>query len=82
MNIKAKFVVESTKHYSQGFAEVVLQARRETSLPEDKQFAEATPKGSITMSVTKKAVIDAFVPGSIWYLDFTPAPDGTSPYHV
>jgi hypothetical protein len=82
VNIKAKFVVESSKHYSQGFTEVELKARRETSLPEDKQFAEATPTGSITMCVTKKPVIDAFVPGSIWYLDFTPAPDGTSPMHV
>ena len=82
MNIRAKFVVESVKRYSGGYGEVTMNARRETSIPEDKQFAEATPTGSLVMTITKPAVLDALAPGSIWYLDFTPAPEGTSPNHV
>jgi hypothetical protein len=82
MNIRAKFVVDHVTRYPGGFGEVVLSARRETSIPEDKQFADATPIGKLTMTITKPAVVDAMEPGSIWYLDFTPAPDGTSPMHV
>lgn len=81
MNIRGKFVVQSLKRCAGSHAEIVLSARKESSIPEDKQYAEATPSATITMSVTRTAVADAYVPGSVWYVDFTPAPAGIDEMH-
>lgn len=79
--IRGKFVVDRVTKYQGNHAHVVLDARYESSLPEDKRFAEATPNGKIEMLVTVPAVIEAFQPGKVFYVDFTEAPAGTSQYH-
>ena len=81
MHILGLFVVQSVKRCAGSLAEVVLSARKLSSFPKDKQYAEATPSGTITMTVTRTAVADAYVPGSVWYVDFTPAPPGIDEMH-
>lgn len=79
--IRGKFVVDHVTRYPGNYAQVVLDARYDSKLPEDQRFAEATPCGKIEMTVTVPAVIEAFQPGKVFYVDFTEAPEGTSPYH-
>lgn len=40
---------------------------------ENKAFWEATPTGSIEMTITNRAAFDRFVSGKSYYIDFTPA---------
>lgn len=79
--IRGKFVVDHVTKRVGNVANVVLDARYDSSLPEDQRFAEATPSGKIEMSVTVPSVIEAFQPGKVFYVDFTEAPAGTSQYH-
>jgi hypothetical protein len=80
--IRGKFVVTSRTEYENiNYAKVILEARYDSQLPEDQRFAEATPTGKLEMTVTVPAVIEAFKPGKIFYLDFNEAPEGTSRYH-
>jgi hypothetical protein len=80
--IRGKFVVESSTKYAGNYATVVLQARSDKSIPEDVSYAEATPNGKIEMTVTVPAVIEALVPGKVFFVDLHEAPEGTSSYHV
>jgi hypothetical protein len=81
MSVRAKFVVDSITKFAGSYANIKLVARYDSSIPEDKRFAEATPNGAFEMTVTNPAVIEQMQPGKIFYLDFTEAPAGTSPYH-
>jgi len=76
MNIRGKFVVQSVKRWPGTVAEAILSARSECTIPEDKQYTEGHPSGNITLTLTRTAVADALVPGSVWYVDLTPAPAG------
>lgn len=40
---------------------------------ENKSFAEATPSGAITFTLSNSDVAEAFQPGETYYVDFTPA---------
>ncbi len=44
---------------------------------ENKAFWDATPQGSIEMTVTNKDAWPFFELGREYYLDFTPAPEAT-----
>jgi hypothetical protein len=79
--IRGKFVVDHVVNHQGNYAHVVLDARYDSSLPEDQRFAEATPNGKIEMSVTVPSVIEAFQPGKVFYVDFTEAPAGTPQHH-
>lgn len=41
--------------------------------PEDAEYSEATPAGSISLSVTKADVVGFFDLDQTYYVDFTPA---------
>lgn len=80
--IRAKFVVTQVTHFEHpGYAQITLEPRYAKNVPEDQRFAQATPCGKFEMTVTNPAVIEKLKPGTIWYLDFEAAPEGTSPYH-
>lgn len=79
--VRGKFVVDQVTRFAGNYARVFLDARYDSKLPEDQRFAEATPNGKIEMTVTVPAVIEAFQPGKVFYVDFVEAPDGTSPLH-
>jgi hypothetical protein len=46
-------------------------AQYDTTLPEDQRYAQATPSGTLQISVDNPLV--TFEPGKAYYLDFTPA---------
>jgi hypothetical protein len=73
--IRGKFVVDHVTRWRGNHAQVVLDARYDSKLPEDQRFAEATPSGKIEISVTVPAVIEAFQVGKVFYVDFTEAPE-------
>lgn len=82
--VRAKFVVTEVQtrewgHHKQ--TDITLEARGESSLPEDKRFHEATPQGKLTMTVTNPAALGHLKAGKIFYLDFVPAPDGITAFH-
>ena len=83
--IRAKFTVAkvSQNTHEGGFTQtvVVLNARYDPNLPEDKRFAEATPNGILEMTITNPKALEVFKAGKVFYLDFHEAPEGTSPYH-
>lgn len=80
--VRAKFVVtEVTEYESGGGKQIKLAPRYDSSLPEDKRFAEATPSGEMHMFVTNPHALEHLKPGAVFYLDFVPAPEGTSRYH-
>jgi hypothetical protein len=43
---------------------------------ENKSFADATPTGELSFSVTNPNVVGSFVPGDYFYLDLIPIPAG------
>ncbi len=83
--VRAKFTVthHEVLHYQSGDPHVTvhLQPRCESSIPEDKRFAAATPSGELKMYITNKSAIEHLKPGRAFYLDFIPVPEGVSPYH-
>lgn len=80
--VRAKFVVTEVTEFANSTTKIVkLQPRYDSSLPEDKRFAEATPSGDLSMTVTNPGALQHLKAGAIFYLDFVPAPEGTSPYH-
>lgn len=42
---------------------------------EDYRFWQATPCGTLTMTIKNAVAAKAFEPGKDYYLDFTPAPE-------
>jgi len=80
-HIRAKFVVDHVTKHQGNYAQVVLEPRYDSSLPEDQRFAEATPSGKLELHVTVPAVIEALQPGKVFYVDLHEAPEGTSTFH-
>lgn len=76
MIIKAKFTVESVTKHSWGDEAVRLQPVYEgatQNAEEDKHFSEATPSGSIELTISNKSVHGHFVPGEAHYVTFEKA---------
>lgn len=69
--MRAKFRVESVTHYSYG--RTVKMAAVHDGSPENNQFAQATPSGSLEMHINNPAALDFLEPNKSYYLDFTPA---------
>jgi hypothetical protein len=81
--VRAKFTVVEVTQYEHGLGKTIkLQPRYDSSLPEDKRFSEASPSGEMSMYVTNPHALEHLTPGAVFYLDFIPAPAGTSPLHA
>lgn len=78
--VRAKFWVKSVQHFHgvgvDPCAEVKLAPCYGTypggDSEENKSFAKYTPAGEIALTITNPAAIEAFNPGGVFYIDFTP----------
>lgn len=70
---RCKFVVESVKLHAYGGRTVRLGTHYDEALSkEDRAFSNATPNGSMEISVSNERVFDVFTPGAKVYVDVTP----------
>lgn len=72
MTVRAKFKVQSITESEGGMKSVRLHPVTSGS-PENAEFYEYTPGGSIDLSTLNPAAAAQFVPGKSFYVDFTPA---------
>lgn len=77
MSVRAKFKVLSVKKTvlhdgSHGATEVEMQPVY-TGSPENQEWSEYTPNGSVKLTITKGDARNAFRPGEEFYVDFTKA---------
>lgn len=70
---RAKFTCQSIKNDAYGNQTVELTPVYSGN-PEDNGFNKATPSGKLEMKVCNPDAQSFFVPGSSYYLDFTPVP--------
>jgi hypothetical protein len=73
MSVRGKFRVWSVTHFAQGTGvKVEMHALYDTSVPEDRRYAEATPSGNIIMQVNNPQAIKELAVGKEFYVDFVP----------
>ncbi len=72
-DVRGKFKVTTitTRDSFTPYAEIQLDAVH-SDTPEDNSYAQATPNGSISMTVTNPKAIDKLPLGKSFYVDFTP----------
>lgn len=70
MNVRAKFRCDAKSETMYGYTGYKFSAVYDTSTPENRRYATATPSGELTINVTNPDVF--FKPGAFYYLDFTP----------
>lgn len=81
MTVRAKFVVLDVKHaptqdsgpYAQVTMVPVWEGYRGGVAGDNKSWSKYTPSGEIKMSITNPSAIEAFEPGKLYDVDFTPA---------
>lgn len=70
---RCKFTVEAVTHHAYGGRTVKLVTAYDQSLSqEDRAFSNATPSGSMEVSIQNERVFDIFKPGAKVYVDVTP----------
>jgi hypothetical protein len=77
MTVRAKFkLVEVHSLAWSGRAKrFKFSAEYDSSIPEDRRFAQATPMGTLEFLVDNPEAADRFEIGKSYYLDFSPVPD-------
>lgn len=81
MKIRAKFMLQEHRIFGYGSPHrthtFIFRPQYDTSIPEDRRFALATPTGEMSITVDNPTVLEAWMgqEGKQFYLDFTPAPD-------
>ena len=74
MMVRAKFVVTKAGPYANGYGEVWLSpVYSEDPNHENKAFWDATPSGSIQMTINNQKAFEQFEPNKEYYIDFTKA---------
>ena len=68
---RAKFRCDSVEHHNGGNRVSKFSAVSDDGIPEHERYHKYTPAGSIQITVDNPAV--EFTPGSLYYVDFTPA---------
>ena len=71
--MRAKMTVQSVTRSS--YAEELKFGAEYSNNKEDNSYSEATPSGSISLTITNKALHGKFNPGDKFYVDFTPVAD-------
>ncbi|MFZ2125682.1 MAG: hypothetical protein WAV01_03585 [Candidatus Saccharimonadales bacterium] len=69
--VRAKMEVDFVQKFTWG--EQVSLTCRYSDTPEDNSFAQATPTGNTSITVSNPALVGFFQPGQKFYLDFTEA---------
>lgn len=75
-SIQAKVTVSSVKVQGEGenkYSEEVLMYPVYGNGEENKSYSDATPSGSISLTITNKAAWGFFVEGKEYYVNFTPS---------
>jgi hypothetical protein len=75
--VRGKFTVTKVAvvSWSPSVRELTLQAEYDsTGIPEDEQYAKATPSGTITMLVDNPPAVEFLTLGQKFYVDFVPVP--------
>lgn len=72
MSVRAKFKVVSITEQEGGLRSVTLQPVVGGS-PENEKFFKYTPSGQIQIGVMNPDAAQHFVPGKVFYVDFTEA---------
>jgi hypothetical protein len=72
---RAKFCLTEIKQSSSNPAArtLVFEPRYTNTVEEDKRFSKYTPSGKLEMMVDNGTVINRFILGKAYYLDFTEA---------
>lgn len=70
--MRAKFVCESVTNYGNWQKANLRAVYGGSSNAEDNQFSQATPHGTLEMTISNPAAFDFLEPGKAYYLDFTP----------
>ena len=73
MIARCKFTVESVTHHAYGGRDVKLRTAYDEPLSkEDRAFSNATPTGSMEITIQNSKVFDVFKPGVKVYVDVIP----------
>lgn len=77
MTVRAKFQLQEIRqHAGYGYGcdakTLVFRPQYDTTIPEDRRFAKATPTGEFTMYVDNPAALEQFELGAHYYIDFNP----------
>ena len=67
--IRAKFRCNSVRRFESGESVELTAVSDEAN----KQWTKWTPSGNLTMAIDNPDALGKFVPGKVYYLDFTPA---------
>lgn len=72
---RAKFTLTEIKQssYHPSARTLVFEPRYTKSVEEDKRFSTATPSGKLEMVVDNGTVLNRFILGKAYYLDFSEA---------
>jgi len=73
--VRAKFRVNNIRTYTDdpnGLKTIVLHAVYDDGIPENQRFAQATPSGTIEITINNPPASDVFKHGQEFYVDFTP----------
>jgi hypothetical protein len=73
MATRAKFRVNQITQYTGGGKQVKLMAVTDNGDPENKAFWNATPAGTLDITISNPDAADFFKVGQAYYLDFTEA---------
>jgi len=74
MNLKAKFVCNAVKYikYCGKKSEVIEAMPVYSTSEENKTWSEATPSGSLSMTISNPSAFGALEPGQEFFIDITP----------
>ena len=73
MSVRAKMFVSEIRHNTYGGGVKLSAVCRGA---DNKEWAAATPAGSIDLSINNELALNFFKPGDEYFVDFTPAPKG------
>lgn len=67
--VRCKFRCDEITKYSGESRKLVFVPQYDNTIPEDVQFAKATPSGKLEIVVQNPNIEDFFVPGKYYYFD-------------
>ncbi len=72
--VRAKFQLTEIHnlHWTPVGKRLIFQASYDSTIPEDRRFAQATPSGRFEMQVDNPSALAAFELGKYYYFDATP----------
>lgn len=69
--MRAKMSVTSVQRFAAN-NEIVQFNAVSSGTPEDNTYSKYTPSASVSITITNPTLLDKFIPGCTYYVDFTP----------